>query len=305
LSAPNTASITTEEAHRLMRRATLFSLIAGIVLVAIKTAAWLMTDSLSLMSSLADSLLDVFASTLNFIAIRYALQPPDDEHRFGHGKAEDLATLAQSTFICGSGAFLIIEGIKRVISPEPVHNSIIGIGVMALSIVLTLSLVIYQRIVARKTSSGAIAADAFHYFIDFLTNASVIGAFAFTSLFGWKTADPIVAIGIAAYIIGGAYVIGSKAFQNLMDREFSDTERARIEQIVRTHPEVLGLHDLRTRKSGIYRFIQFHLDLDENITLKRAHVISDSVEELLLKAFPHTEILIHQDPLYGDGTRHA
>jgi len=283
-----------------MKRATLFSLIVGTVLVALKTAAWLVTDSLSMMSSLADSLLDVIASTLNFIAVRYALQPPDEEHRFGHGKAEDLATLAQSTFICGSGVFLIIEGIKRLISPEPVHNHAAGIAVMSISIVLTLTLVIYQRHVVKKTSSGTIAADAFHYFIDFLTNISVIGALVLTAVFGWKAADPIVAIVIAAYIIGGAYAIGSKAFQNLMDREFSDAERARIEELVRKHPDVLGLHDLRTRKSGIYRFIQFHLDLDETITLKRAHVISDSVEDLLQKSFPNTEILIHQDPLDGD-----
>jgi ferrous-iron efflux pump FieF len=300
LNATGTTKISAEKTHQLMRRATLFSLIVGVVLVACKTGAWLATDSLSLMSSLADSLLDVLASTLNFIAIRYALKPPDEEHRFGHGKAEDLATLAQSTFICGSGVFLIIEGIKRLISPEPVHNSAVGIGVMVVSIVLTLILVAYQRQVVRQTSSGAIAADAFHYFIDFLTNASVIGAFVLTAGFGWKLADPLVGIAIAAYIIGGAYMIGSKAFQNLMDREFSDEERIRIEQMVRAHPEVLGLHDLRTRKSGIYSFIQFHLVLSDDITLKRAHIISDSVEELLMKAFPNTEILIHQDPLHGD-----
>lgn len=284
----------------MMRRATLFSLVVGGVLVALKTAAWLFTDSLSLMSSLADSLLDVIASTLNFIAIRYALQPPDAEHRFGHGKAEELATLAQSTFICGSGVFLVIEGIKRLITPEPVHNNAIGIAVMIVSIVLTLTLVFYQRHVVRKTLSSAIAADAIHYLADFVTNTGVIAALFLTSVSGWAAVDPLVGIGIAAYILWGAFALGSKAFQNLMDHEFSDEERAHINQIVRSHQDVLGLHDLRTRKSGIYRFIQFHLDLNEDITLKRAHIISDSVEDALTKAFPNTDILIHQDPLHGD-----
>ncbi len=288
------------EIGRLMRRASLFSLMVGLILMALKAVAWSYTDSLSIMSSLTDSMLDVFASTMNFVAIRYSLQPPDAEHRFGHGKAEDLATLAQSTFICGSGIFLIFISIKRIFMPEPISNSIIGIGVMCVSIVLSIALVAYQRHVTRKTSSGAIAADALHYFIDFLTNIGVIVALILTSSFGWKAADPIIALCIAVYIIFGAFCIGSKAFQNVMDREFSDEERANIERIILSHTEVQGVHDLRTRKSGIYCFIQFHLDLDENISLKHAHEISDSVEAMLMEAFPNTEILIHQDPKGAD-----
>jgi len=283
-----------------MRRASLFSLSVGIVLVILKAAAWSFTDSLSMLSSLADSMLDVIASTINFVAIRYALQPPDHEHRFGHGKAEDLATLAQSTFICGSGVFLIIEGIKRLFAPAPVYNSPIGIGVMIISIVLSLALVAYQRHVVRKTSSGAIAADALHYFIDFLTNVGVIVALILAAELGWKTADPAIGIVIALYIIYGAFTIGSRAFQNLMDREFSDEEREAIYRVVCADPEVVGLHDLRTRKSGVSGFIQLHLELDDTISLRRAHEISDRVEDALAAAFPNTEILIHQDPLHGD-----
>jgi ferrous-iron efflux pump FieF len=287
-----------------MRRASLFSLIVGITLVVLKAAAWSVTDSLSIMSSMADSMLDVIASTINFIAIRYALQPPDHEHRFGHGKAEDLATLAQSTFICGSGLFLIIESVKRIFSPEPVYNNLVGIGVMCISIVMTLCLVMYQRRIVRKTLSGAIAADATHYFADFLTNIGVIAALILAPVLGIKVADPIIALLIALYIIYSAFDIGCKAFQNLMDREFSDEERETIKKIVRGHREVIGLHDLRTRRSGINAFIQFHLDLHGNISLLRAHEISDEVEDSLIAAFPKTEILIHQDPLHGDRDRH-
>jgi ferrous-iron efflux pump FieF len=286
-----------------MRRATLFSLGVGLTLVVLKTAAWLFTNSLSMLTSLADSLLDVIASTINFLAVRYALQPPDEGHRFGHGKAEDLATLAQSTFICGSGVFLVIEGIRRLLNPEALHNSAIGLAVMTVSLLMTLCLVIYQRKVVRKTSSSAIAADAMHYFADFITNISVIVALLLATFTDFSQADPIIAMLIAVFIVYGAVKIGYTACQNLMDHEFSDEERASIECMVLEHPEVAGLHDLRTRRSGIYRFIQFHLDLDEEITLKRAHIISDTVEESLLRAFPNTEILIHQDPLHGDSLK--
>lgn len=297
-STPNNsaASGARGEQERLMRRATLLSLTLGATLVMLKLVAWLFTDSLSMMSSLADSMLDVMASALNFVAVRYALQPPDAEHRFGHGKAEELATLAQSTFICGSGVFLIIVGIKRLFAPEHVHDGIFGIAVMVISTLLALSLMSYQRHVMKKTGSNLIAADAMHYFFDLLTNAGVIAAMVLGGLLGWDMADPIIGIAIAGSIIWGAILIGMKAFQNLMDHEFSDEERSRIKHIVQGHTDTLGLHDLRTRKSGIYRFVQFHLDLDGEISLRRAHEISDSVESAVREAFPNTEILIHQDP---------
>lgn len=276
------------------------SLIVGIILVAIKAIAWLLSDSFSMMSSLADSMLDVMASTINFVAVRYSLQPPDEEHRFGHGKAEDLATLAQSTFICGSGGFLVIEGTKRLISPEPVYNSFIGISVMVVSIIFTLSLVMYQRQVVKKTSSSAIAADAMHYFADFIINIGVIVSFVLSGYLGWNIGDPIIALMIAAYIIYGAFKMGKGAFNNLMDREFSEAERSEIERIVTSFKEISGLHELRTRKSGLNGFIQFHLVFqDREISLKKAHRISDNIENALKEIFPNTEILIHQDP-YND-----
>lgn len=282
-----------------MRSASVFSLIVGMTLVTIKVAAWLMSDSLSMMSSLVDSLLDVMASGVNFIAIRYALQPPDKEHRFGHGKAEDLAALAQSTFICGSGAFLIIEGVKRLFWPEPVYNSPVAIAVMVVSIALTLALIIYQRYVVQRTASSAIAADAMHYFADLINNIGVIIALVLATAFHLTIADPIIGLMIAVYIIYSAIRIGRGAFHNLMDREFSDEERNKIKEIVRGFNEISSLHELRTRKSGINGFIQFHLDfLDENISLKHAHEISDKIEDALKSVFPHTEILIHQDPLH-------
>lgn len=295
----NTSDSLTVDAGALMRRASLCSLIVGAVLVIMKLIAWAYTDSLSMMSSLADSVLDVITSTINFVAVRYALQPADEEHRFGHGKAEDIATFAQSAFICASGLFLIYQSVRRLSVPAEVHNSMLGVGVMVVSTLLSISLVAYQKSVVRRTSSSVIAADAMHYFIDFLTNLGVIVALILTSALGWKSADPLIALAIAVYIIYGAFGIGGPAFQNLMDREFSDEERERIKGLVNADAEVIRIHELRTRRSGLQGFIQFHMDLPENITLKHAHEITDRIEAVLQAGFPNAEIIIHPEPVAG------
>lgn len=282
---------------RLIRWAAILSVAVALSLTLLKAAAWSVTDSLSVLSSAVDSLLDVAASALNFLAIRYALVPPDREHRFGHGKAEDLAGLAQATFITGSGLFIFVEGIRRMIDPAPIVQETTGLWVMGVSMVLTSCLVAFQRYVVRKTGSAAIGADAFHYVTDLLTNAGIILALLLATKAGWALADPIIAFAIAGYILYGAWRIGYASFQRLMDREFPDEERKRIIALVKAEPGVLGLHALKTRQSGMYRFIQMHLAMDETLTLRQAHDIAESVEERLMKEFPMTDVIVHQDPV--------
>lgn len=284
------------EAGVLMRRATTFSLIAAGLLILIKTVTWWYTDSLSLLSSLFDSMLDILTSFINFLAVRYALQPPDKEHRFGHGKAEEIAGLAQATFIAGSGLFIGIEAIRRLFLPEEVSHETAGIAVMVVSMAITAALVLYQRYVIRKTGSTIVTSDSLHYLTDVLTNGGVILALILAGFLGWEWADPLIALAIAGYILFGAWQIGHKSFHNLMDREFDDAERLRVVEIIRSHPEIKGYHRLKTRRAGIHGFIQFHLDLDESLTLKEAHAIADRIEKALEEAFPHTEIIIHEDP---------
>ncbi len=283
LSTPEGKTASAEQAQ-LMRKATRFSVVVAIILIFIKFIAWSFTDSLSLLSSLVDSLLDVLSSLINLMAVRYALQPPDDEHRFGHGKAEDIAGLMQSAFIAGSGLFICVEAIKRLYKPEVVSHGSVGIGVMLFSIFLTAMLVLYQRYVIRKTGSVVISADLTHYMMDLLTNSGVIIAFLLTTGMGWQWADPLFAILISFYIFKGAWEVGSRAFQHLMDRECSDEERETIEGIALSHDMVRGIHDLRTRRSGIYSFIQFHLDMDADLTLQQAHDIAEEVESMLQKS---------------------
>lgn len=292
----SSAAADRQRAARLMRLATYASVTTAALLVAAKLAAWIVTDSVAMLSALIDSFLDVLASLVNLYAVRQALQPADREHRFGHGKAEALAGLGQAAFITGSAVFLLFEAGRRLASPEPVENSGIGIAVMVLAIAATLALVAFQRHVVRQTGSMAIAADSLHYRSDLFLNASVIAALILSASIGWQSADPIFAIGIAAVVMFSAWRIIRAAFDNLMDRELSDELRDQIRSIALSHPEVRNMHDLRTRKSGTDSFIQLHLDLSADISLLRAHEIADAVEAMIKDAFPEAEVMIHQDP---------
>ena len=280
----------------LMRIAAIASVSVALVLIATKFAAWILTDSVSLLSTLIDSFLDAAASILNLIAVHHALQPADREHRFGHGKAEPLASLAQSAFICGSAVFLLIEAGERIAHPRDITNTDIGYAVMVFSIILTVILVGFQRYVVKKSGSVAIDADSLHYQTDVLINLGVMVSLFLSSSLGWQYADPLIAVLIAVYIVKGAWGIGNKALAILMDRELEDDDRQKIRDIVMAHSEVKGLHDLRTRSSGMNSFIQFHLELDGEMKLRDAHEISEQVELELMDAFPNAEVIIHEDP---------
>lgn len=279
-----------------MRNATYASVATAAVLVVAKLAAFAYTDSVALLSSLIDSLVDALASTVNLLAVRHATTPADREHRFGHGKAEPLAALAQAMFVAGSGVFIIVEAIRRLVDPPDLRHSEIGIAVMVLAIVLTFALTRYQAYVVRKTGSLAIRADALHYVGDLLVNASVIAAILLVTQFGWRIADPIFGIGIAGVLLFTAMRIGRRSLDMLMDRELPEVERQRILSIARKHPEVLSLHDLRTRTSGPDLFIQLHLELEGSMSLLRAHEIADQVEADICADFPGAEVIIHEDP---------
>jgi ferrous-iron efflux pump FieF len=281
---------------RLMRAATYASVSVAGALIVVKFLAWMATDSVSLLSTLVDSILDAGASIVNLVAVHYALQPADSEHRFGHGKAEPLAGLIQSGFIFASALFLIAQTVERFIEPRTIDNSEMGIAVMGVSIVLTVALVGFQRYVIRRTQSVAVSADSLHYMTDILVNIGVIVALLLSAATGWLWVDPLIAGIIALYILWSVREIIKDAMNLLMDHEFPDEEREQIEQIVLSHPKALGMHDLRTRSSGAQRFIQLHLVMDGEKTLRSCHKVVEEVEANLGKAFPDAEILIHEDP---------
>ncbi len=281
---------------RLMRLATYAAVGLALGLAVIKAVAWQATGSVAVLSSLVDSLLDAAASLVNLFAIRQALEPADTDHRFGHGKAEPLAALGQAAFIAGSGLLVVLQAIGNLLQPRPILNSGIGLAIMGVSLVATFALVRFQAYVVRRSGSIAIRADRLHYSGDVLMNGSVILVLALTEWLGVYWIDPLCGVAIAGYMLFGAAGIARTALDMLMDRELPDDVRERIVAIVRSHPEVQAVHDLRTRSSGPSLFIQLHMVLPADITLSRAHVISDEVEARLQGAFPGAEILIHQDP---------
>ena len=283
------------ESASLIRWATYASVSVAVFLITVKLIAWGRSDSVSLLATLVDSVLDAFASIINLIAVRHALTPADKEHRFGHGKAEALAGLSQSLFIAGSSLFLLLEAAQAFVNPAEIKHAFSGIAVMAISIVATLGLVSFQHYVIKKTRSVAIRADALHYKSDILVNCAVILAL-WLSTMGLNIFDPIIGGLIACYILYSVWSIVSISLDQLMDRELSDEVRTKIKQLVLAHPQSSGIHDLRTRHSGTMTFIQFHLEIEDDLTLVQAHNVSDEIELELLKIYPDSEIIIHIDP---------
>lgn len=269
-------------------------IIASILLIS-KLLAWWFSGSAAMLASSTDSLLDVFASITSFIIIRFSLTPADEQHRFGHGKAENLAALIQAAFVLGSASLLVFHGIDRFFNPQPIFHSSFAIGVSVLAILLTLVLVIVQKKVIAQTASAAISADSLHYQSDLFLNVGVILALVL-SQFNFNQADGIFTILVGVYLIYGSVSIVYQSVQDLMDRELDNKDVEQIKKVLNTHPNVLGFHDLRTRQSGKMRFIQLHLELDDELTLFAAHSISEEVEDKILQLFDDTEVLIHQDP---------
>lgn len=281
---------------RLLTRATYASVAVAVVLVCGKLAAWLLTGSLTVMASLVDSLMDAAASTINLLAVRWSLDPADEDHRFGHGKAEFLAGLAQASFIAGSAFFLLVHAFERLRNPTPITQVTVGLVIMGLAIVATAGLLAYQKRVIKKTGSMAIRGDALHYATDVLTNLGTIAALVLAR-YGWPGLDPLFAIVIAGYIFYSAGRIGYEAGQMLMDREVAPEIREEIIRIAKIPPQVRGVHDLRTRLSGQTLMIQLHLELEDRIPLVRAHGIARAVEKEILRSWPGADVIIHQDPV--------
>ncbi|RZI46762.1 cation diffusion facilitator family transporter [Candidatus Finniella inopinata] len=287
-----------------MKAATYAALVVATFLVIGKSFAWYITNSLSIKASLVDSLLDAFASMINFVAVRHALKPADADHRFGHGKVEALASLAQSVFIALSSMWLMHEVVERFYNPTTLHYNSWAVVVMIASTVLTAMLIMGQRYVVKRTNSLAVSADALHYQTDILTNLGVLGSFALSSYLHLTYLDTLVGAAIAVYILFASWEILKKSLDILMDRELPDETLAAIRHIVQNHPQVLGIHDLRTRSSGHNEFIQMHLDLEASLTLDQAHHIAEEVANQIYAAFPTAEVIIHQDPVGRCRRRH-
>lgn len=284
----------------LLPLATYASVATAILLVSLKTWAWLASGSVSLLASLVDSLTDSMASIVNLFAVRLALRPADDNHPFGHGKAESLSALAQSAFIGGSAVFLLLNAVERLLHPQPLQQTTLGIAVMLVSLLLTLALVLFQRWVLRRAQSQAVSADSLHYVTDFASNIVVLVALVLAA-WGWQRADAVLALLLGGWIFWSAAKIAIEAVNTLMDKALPPADVARIEAAALAVPGVLGLHDLRTRLSGARHFIQMHIDLDARLNIVEAHDIAVAVAAQIRALFEEAEVIVHQDPVEAGG----
>ncbi|MDG9927773.1 MULTISPECIES: cation diffusion facilitator family transporter [unclassified Pseudomonas] len=281
---------------RLLRQATAAALATALLLAGAKAVAWWLSGSVSLLAGLTDSLLDGAASLLNLIAVHYSLRPADDDHRYGHGKAEALAGLAQAMFVGASAVLVALQAWDRLHHPEPLGAPALGIAVMLLSLALTVALLLFQRHVVRVTGSTAIRADSLHYRSDLLLNGGILLALVLTA-FGWQQLDAVFGLGIAAYILWSAISIVREAVAVLMDEELTPDIAERMQALTRAVPGVLGVHDLRTRVSGTRWFVQLHLELPGELSLREAHQRCVEVAKVIRAEFPHAEVLVHADPV--------
>jgi ferrous-iron efflux pump FieF len=293
---PARKDLSSTQRELLIKMASYASLGVALSLVLLKAWGWQETASVSLLSSLADSVLDVLASAITFWAVRYSLSPADAEHRFGHGKSEGLAALLQALIITGSGLYVFYEAIGRIFSPQEITAPAIGLGVMMIATVATALLVWLQHYVGRVTGSVAIKADAIHYQSDLIINLGVGLAIILTSWTGYKIIDPLVGMIIAIVVLKSVFSIAGHSLKILLDHEIPTENRQVIKAIALAHPDVRGLHDMRTRFGGSHYIVQFHLEMDPDISLRQSHAILDAVEAQIVQRYPGCEVLIHADP---------
>ena len=280
----------------LTARAAIASVSVALFLLALKAYAAWATGSVAMLGSLADTGLDVLASLITLYGVRLAATPADHDHRFGHGKAEALAALAQVGIIAFSALAIGWRAVQRLLEGEQTAQAEYGIAVSLVAIGTTLVLLAYQRRVIARTGSVAIAADHVHYQTDLLLNLSVIAALVLDQYLGLTGADPVFGVAIALWLLFGAWRASSRAIDQLMDKEWPEEKRARFLAVAARHPELRGIHDLRTRTSGMDDFVQFHVWVDPAMTVAEAHRVMDEVEHKLAHEFPGVEILIHVDP---------
>ncbi len=268
---------------------------AVFIILIIKFVAWTQTNSLSIFTSLIDSSLDIMVSILNMIAIRYALKPSDEDHKFGHTAIEDIVGIAQSVFILASAIFIMFEGINRFIYPAEIENNSAGIWIIIISTVITLSIVLVQKYTIKRTNSHIIEVDSIHYASDFLSGFLIIISLLFSGKAGYFI-DIIVAFIISGYLMSGAWKIGLRSFNNLMGKETDEKIITEIRSIIQLNSRIIGFHNLKTRHMGRKIVIQVDIDVSNSLSLVEAHEIADELQKTVMEKIPDSEIIVHMDP---------
>ncbi|HEX4198851.1 MAG TPA: cation diffusion facilitator family transporter [Caulobacteraceae bacterium] len=284
------------ETGALTRRITTLSVGVALVLTLAKALVWRASGSVAILASLADSGLDVLAALTTYFAVRYAASPPDPEHRFGHGKAEAFASLTQAGLVFATAALVAEEAVVRLIHPRAVAAEGWGLGVMALSLVLTGALVFAQTRVLARTRSVAVRGDRMHYAADFGSNLVAMAGIGLSALSHVPAFDAVAGLVVAGWLVWGAVGVFRASSLELMDHELGDEQRAHIVELMTDDPRVRDVHNLRTRASGPYIHIQMHAELDPALSLVEAHQVMVAAERRVLAAYPTADIIVHPDP---------
>jgi ferrous-iron efflux pump FieF len=296
MTAASASGLTINETATLTRQVTRLSVAVAAILSVIKALAWLSSDSVAMLASLADSSLDLLASLVTYFAVRYAAAPPDLEHRYGHGKAEAFASLVQAGLVFASAALVGREAIEHIAHPTVVSNGGWSLVVMGVSIVLTGGLIVAQARVLKRANSVAVSGDRAHYAADLASNVMAAIGIAATAMIGGPLPDALAGLAVVGWLVWGAISVFRSSSTELMDRELADDSRRRIIALMTQDPQVRDVHQLRTRASGPYVHIQMHADLDPALTLVEAHQVMVAAEKRVLEAFPAADIIIHPDP---------
>jgi cation diffusion facilitator family transporter len=284
----------TSQDKALIRISTYASLSVAFVVLMIKAYGWFVTESQAMLASFVDSMLDISSSLINVVAIRFALEPPDNNHRFGHEKFQDLAVFSQGMFFLASSLFTLFSSLRVLLMYHEINNPEYGLNAMYICVGLTMGLVTFQTYVFNRTGSLVVSADKLHYFSDLLANIAVIISIKLSGEYWFL--DPLFGIVISLYIIHGSYRLFLISIRNLVDEEFTSEDRQKILQVIKNHEQITGVHDLKTRRASNKVFIQFHLEMDGDMSLYQAHQLSEKIMYDLLNIFPEADIIIHQDP---------
>lgn len=287
--------------NALMRKATFASIITAISLIILKFITFVLTGSMAMLSTLLDSIQDSMTSFINFIAIKHATEPADKEHRFGHGKAQALGGAAQGIIIAVASFLLICESVNRLFTPKFITDIGLGISITAVAIIATFFLVRFQKYVIKKTNSLSIKADMLHYEGDISMNIGVIISMVLSYYLNWTFVDSLFGIAVGLYLLTVVYKILKESVGMLMDTEMPTSLRDTIKKITLNHKDVHDIYDLKTRQSGEDIFIQFCIRLDQELTLKQAHDITDEIEHEIHKVIPDSAVIIHPEPLLKEG----
>lgn len=278
-------------------RAAAVSIASNSLLILLKAAAGLLTGSISLIAEAIHSTIDLVAAIIAFISVSISDTPADEGHPFGHGKAENMSGLAEALLIFVAGITIAYEAVDRIIHGETLQLLEVGIGVIGVSIVINIIVSMYSFRVARKTDSLAMEARAKHLVTDILTMAGVLVGLIIVRLTGHSIFDRIAAILVSLLIMKTAYDLLKKSVGGLMDTRLPKSELDDLISYIREHSDqLIGFHEVRTRKAGSWRFIDLHLVMPQNASVREAHQVCDHLEQGIKERYPNSDVTIHVEP---------